>query len=184
LKPEFTIDVAAVRLLFVLSGLALPLRSLPATLSAWRCHALVQTFNLAAMPLAAAAVAKGLVRRGVLDQSTGDGFVVAMAVPTTSNMCVALTTAADGDSVAAVLNAVAGNLMGVLATPLLLSKLLSSSSLSSSSSSSSSSLSSSSLSTVTAVAGGGGAGLALAPILARLLRKVHFGLVVFADFFF
>jgi len=61
----------------------------------------------------------------VLDAPIADGLVVAMAVPTTSNMCVALTTAAGGDSATAVLNAVLGNLLGVVLTPFLLSKLLS-----------------------------------------------------------
>merc|ERR1712087_659550 len=46
------------------------------------------------------------------------------AVPTTVNMCVALTRAAGGNEALAIFNAVIGNLLGVLLTPSLLLYLL------------------------------------------------------------
>ena len=51
-------------------------------------------------------------------------MLVMSALPTTVNMCVALTQSAGGNVAAALANAVIGNLLGVVATPALLYALL------------------------------------------------------------
>jgi hypothetical protein len=81
---------------------------------------------LGLLPLAALALAHALRTwaPSLLHADLRDGLVVMACVPTTSNMCVVLTSAAQGDAPAAVLNAVGGNLLGVLVTPLLLRVLL------------------------------------------------------------
>ena len=134
LRPEVTVDKLATSALFVLSGLALPLRDIRrAATTGWRLIAVVQLFSLGAMPLLVA----GLVRllraassssssfySSLLQDDTLDGLLVMASVPTTVNMCVVLTTAAGGDVAGAILNAVVGNLAGIVVTPLWLFRLL------------------------------------------------------------
>jgi len=126
MRPEFVVDRLAVKGLFFLSGLALPLRGLLGAVSAWRVNTLIQSFSLGAMPLLALALTRCLeaLAPNILQPDTLSGLVVLGSVPTTSNMCVVLSAAANADVPAAIFNAVFGNLLGVVVTPLLLRALL------------------------------------------------------------
>ena len=120
MKPEILIDRGATNTLFILSGLALPLRDLGKAVGAIRLNLMVQGFSLGAMPLLMAGLV-GLLRRYfplLLHGDTLDGLVVMACMPTTVNMCVVLTGTANGNVAGAVFNAVLGNLLGVVVTPL------------------------------------------------------------------
>ena len=65
-----------------------------------------------------------LLRKTSLDGRLLDGLLVTSCLPTTVNMCVALTQASDGDVAAALTNAVIGNLLGVVVTPALVFALM------------------------------------------------------------
>ncbi len=104
--------------IFLITGLNLPSSALAAAAVRARAHAAIQLFNLGLVPLAALGVVRAL---GVaLPASLADGLLATAALPTTVNMCVALTRQAGGTEALAVFNAVLGNLLGIVVSPLLL----------------------------------------------------------------
>ena len=57
-------------------------------------------------------------------QALADGFCILGCLPMTVNMCYVLTTSANGDSSAALLNATLGNIIGTFVSPLLILGML------------------------------------------------------------
>ena len=125
LRPELTIGWGATCSIFLLSGLTLPTSELATAAFRLREHAAIQLFNLGFVPLVAIAICAGL--RAVMVPALRDGILAMAVLPTTINMCVALTRSAGGNEALAIFNAVIGNLLGVFVTPLLLLALLGSS---------------------------------------------------------
>jgi len=115
LLSEYGAKKAAVIAIFLMSGLTTPLRHLGEDVGRWRCHLLVQSFSFMLIPtalyLTSGWLPDGPVRYGV--------YLVAV-LPTTTSSCVVFTTAAGGRSSCALLNAVGGNLIGIVLSPLLL----------------------------------------------------------------
>ncbi|MEX0777421.1 MAG: bile acid:sodium symporter family protein [Phycisphaeraceae bacterium] len=113
---------AAIMLIFLVSGLSLRLEESIRALGAWRLHMGIQGLNLVLIPLAC-----WLLVRPVAD-TLPEGLVVGLylpaAVPTTITSCVIFTQFAGGNTAAALLNAVAGNMAGVFISPLLLILML------------------------------------------------------------
>ena len=122
LHPEITVHVA-VAASFLISGLTLSSSALVAALSRVRLHALVQVISFIVAPLLALAAGPALIALGQ-PVSLADGFLLLACLPTTIASCAIMTRAAGGDEPAALCNATGGNLLGVLATPLLLAVLL------------------------------------------------------------
>lgn len=120
LHPELTVVWGATCGIFVLAGLSLPSNQLAAAALQWKEHTLIQSFNLVFMPLAMLSLCSLLTPTGLLERSLLDGMLVMAALPTTVNMCVALTRSADGNEALSIFNAVLGNLFGVVLTPALL----------------------------------------------------------------
>ena len=89
-----------------------------------RQHALIQSFNLVVMPLVTLLACIPLSAAGSLAPGLRDGMLVMSALPTTVNMCVALSRSSGGDEALAIFNAVLGNLLGVLLTPAVLLRLV------------------------------------------------------------
>ena len=114
LMPELTVNWGATGGIFLLSGLTLPSSQLAATAVRVKEHALIQAFNLAFVPLVMLAVCSGLGSVGLLPAALADGMLVMAAVPTTVNMCVALTRSAGANEALAIFNAVVGNVLGVV----------------------------------------------------------------------
>ena len=106
---------AAVVVIFLLSGLTIRPRSLGEDLRQGSVHLLIQGFNLLLIP-AVVFVTAGWVASG----PARTGLYVMAAVPTTVSSCVAFTIAARGRASCALLNAIGGNLLGVVVSPLLL----------------------------------------------------------------
>ena len=126
LRPELTVGWGATCGIFLISGLTLPTSELAAAAFRVREHAAIQTFNLAVLPLFMWGFS--LVMGGLIPSALRDGLLALAALPTTVNMCVALTRAAGGNEALAIFNAVIGNILGVLVTPPLLLLLLGASS--------------------------------------------------------
>lgn len=117
LRPEITVSWGATCGIFLLSGLSLGTHQMKAAALQWREHAAIQTFNLVAIPLVTFCVCAVLAPFGLLERSVLDGLLVMACLPTTVNMCVALTRSANGSEALAIFNAVLGNLLGVILTP-------------------------------------------------------------------
>jgi len=122
LRPELTVGWGATCGIFLLSGLTLPTSELAAAASRVRDHTAIQTFNLALLPLGMWLVT--LLLGGLVPGSLRDGLLAMAALPTTVNMCVAVTRSAGGNEALAIFNAVIGNVLGVLVTPPMLLLLL------------------------------------------------------------
>mgnify|MGYP006095645069 CR=1 FL=1 len=126
LRPELTVNWGATGGIFLIAGLTLPTSQLAATAVRVRAHAAIQAFNLLLVPLMMLGVCSALGALGLLPAALADGLLVMAALPTTVNMCVALTRSAGGNEALAIFNAVVGNLAGVLLTPWVLTRLVAS----------------------------------------------------------
>lgn len=122
LHPEWSVH-AAVALSFLISGLTMPIAQLVGALGRWRLHLYAQAMSFLAMPLLVQALLPLFAAMG-MPAAVGQGFVVLSCLPTTIASCAILTRTAGGDEAAALFNAVAGNLIGLIVTPLLLLLLL------------------------------------------------------------
>lgn len=71
-----------------------------------RLHALIQGFNLLLIPLTTVLSCNALLAAGLLQPALRDGMVVMGLLPTTINMCVALSRSSGGDEAVAIFNAV------------------------------------------------------------------------------
>jgi solute carrier family 10 (sodium/bile acid cotransporter), member 7 len=109
----------AIVLIFLLSGIAVETRAIVGDVLRWRVHLFVQVCSFVAIPLIVVAstgwMGDGSIKYGV--------FLVA-AVPTTIASCVVFTTLAGGRTACALLNAVVGNVIGIIITPLLLAWMM------------------------------------------------------------
>ena len=105
---------------FLLAGLNLPTSELARAAANVRLHALIQSFNLLVIPLGMLLTCSALSAAGWLAPALRDGMLVMSVLPTTVNMCVALTRSSEGNEALAIFYAVLGNLLGVLFTPGLL----------------------------------------------------------------
>ena len=126
LRPELTVNWGATCGIFLISGLTLPTSELAAAAFRVREHAAIQFFNLAVLPAVMWLITRLL--DGLISPSLRDGLLAMAALPTTINMCVALTRSAGGNEALAIFNAVIGNVLGVVATPLMVLLLLGASS--------------------------------------------------------
>jgi sodium/bile acid cotransporter 7 len=123
LIPEVTVGMATGSI-FLLAGLSLPTSALATAAMRYKEHFLIQSINLALIPFATALGCNALVSAGLLAPALRDGMVVMAALPTTVNMCVALSRACAGDEPLAIFNAVLGQLLGVVLVPPLLLHLV------------------------------------------------------------
>mmetsp|Transcript_32221 Transcript_32221/g.102728 ORF Transcript_32221/g.102728 Transcript_32221/m.102728 type:complete len:389 (+) Transcript_32221:66-1232(+) len=119
LRPEKVVGDYGVALIFLLSGLSLKLSELRSAVMNVKLNSVIQMISLLVWPLGAAAMSGPLRAVGV-NAKILDGLLVTSCLPTTINMCVMLTSSANGNVAAALANAVVGNFLGVIVTPLLL----------------------------------------------------------------
>jgi len=110
---------AAVAAIFFMSGVTMDLKHVRDDMKKWRCHALVQGSSFVAAP-AILFLTSGWLPDGPLKY----GVYLVAVVPTTISSCVVLTTAAGGRTPCALVNAVGGNLLGIVLSPLLLGALI------------------------------------------------------------
>ena len=121
-RPELTVGWGATCGIFFLSGLTLPTSELAAAAFRVREHTAIQGVNLVVLPLIMWSITTLLGAR--ISSTLRAGLLAMSALPTTVNMCVALTRSAGGNEALAIFNAVIGNVLGVVVTPPLLLLLL------------------------------------------------------------
>ena len=115
LKPEFFINKLGVFIIFFINGLALSLKSDPSEIGAvTKTNAMIQLYNLVFIPIFAKIFAPMYPNKAFVD-----GFLVLSVIPTTINICVAQTSAAGGNMGTVIFNAIFGNMLGVVFTPML-----------------------------------------------------------------
>ncbi len=102
---------------FLNSGLCIRTDRLLAGIGDFRSFLLIQGITFIVFPLLMAATAMPIFSEPA---DLKAGFALLLAVPTTITSCVILTTIAGGSTAVALVSAVAGNLLGVVVTPLLL----------------------------------------------------------------
>lgn len=121
LQPDL-LRTACVAAIFFLTGLQLRTAELRAGLASYRLHVFTQGFGYAVVP--ALAVGLRALHPPFLPPEILTGIVVLAILPTTITSCVVFTTLAHGNVAGAVFNSVAGNMAGVVVSPLLFAWLV------------------------------------------------------------
>ncbi|MBO9602703.1 MAG: bile acid:sodium symporter [Novosphingobium sp.] len=111
---------AAIVLLFFLQGARLSREAITDGLLSWKIHASVLACSFLLYP----ALGYGLVHLLPLDAVAATGFLFLTLLPSTVQSSVALTAIARGNVAAAVCSASLSNIVGIFATPLLVSLVL------------------------------------------------------------
>jgi len=118
LHPEL-VNKIGVALIFFLNGVSLSFVAMKAGASRWPVHIVVQATTFVIFPLA------GLLLMTLPERWLAPelviGFVYLCAVPSTVSSSVVMTAAARGNVPVAVFNATLSSVIGIVATPLLLS---------------------------------------------------------------
>ena len=113
----FPAKAAAVAVIFFVTGVSLETRNLFDAVGSIKIHAFIQTFSFVLFPLLIAATHFPL--DAMLDGQITIGLYALACVPTTMSSCVVFTMLAGGNRAVALLNAVFGNLMGLVLSPML-----------------------------------------------------------------
>ena len=120
LAPKITAGWIYVCIIFVLSGLGLKTEAFAKAFQQLWFNLYVQVFNFALVSAAVYVGCSGLVRVGILSRDLADGMIVCSCLPMTINMIIVLAKASGGDESLAVVNAAAGNMIGVFVSPVLI----------------------------------------------------------------
>jgi len=120
LHPELTVNKLGVSILFFLSGVMLKPSDLANAALDIRLNSLVGVAMYGVWPVVCTLLMLLLKPLNYFHPSLLDGLLVLGSLPCTVNMCVAFTQSAGGNGAAAVFNAVAGNMSGVVMTPALI----------------------------------------------------------------
>jgi solute carrier family 10 (sodium/bile acid cotransporter), member 7 len=116
-------SIVAIALLFFLHGARLSRESILAGLTHWRLHGFVLSCTFVGFPLLGLAIS-WLLPPGWLTPELTIGMLFLCTLPSTVQSSIAFTSIAGGNVAAAVCSASLSNLIGVFATPLLVSSML------------------------------------------------------------
>jgi len=123
MRPELFIGKFGVTCIFLLSGVSLELSELKSALANFKLNFLVQAGSFLVWPFLVGVPLTNAIKRflpNLFPKALLEGILILTCLPTTVNMCVLLTGAADGNVAASLANAVMGNMMGIFTTPALL----------------------------------------------------------------
>ncbi len=123
MRPELFIGKFGVTCIFLLSGLSLELSELKSAIANMKLNVLVQAGSFLAWPFLVGVPLTKIIKKllpNFLPPALLEGILILTCLPTTVNMCVLLTGAANGNVAASLANAVMGNMMGIFTTPALL----------------------------------------------------------------
>jgi sodium/bile acid cotransporter 7 len=113
---------AAIGLLFFLHGAKLSRSAIVTGMGNWRLHGLVLTSTYVLFPTVGIAIL--YVGRGAIDPVFGTGLLFLTLLPSTVQSSIAFTAVARGNVAAAVCAASLSNLIGIMATPVLVQLIL------------------------------------------------------------
>jgi sodium/bile acid cotransporter 7 len=124
LHPE-VINNGGIALILFLQGLSMAYEKVRSGAGNWRLHLLIQGFTFVCFPLI------GLAFNGVVPwlwpsqpEAIRAGFLYLCVLPSTVSTSVVLTAVARGNTAGALFNAALSNILGVIATPLLVQLLM------------------------------------------------------------
>jgi sodium/bile acid cotransporter 7 len=117
-----TLTLAAIFALFFLHGVRLPREALLSGITDWRLHTAILLVTFLIFPMAG--VGLSLLFPGLLSPLLWTGLIFLCALPSTVQSAIAYTSMAEGNVAGAVAAAAFSNLIGVFATPLLVSLIL------------------------------------------------------------
>ena len=123
MKPELFIGKFGVTCIFLLSGLSLELSELKSAIANFKLNFMIQAGSFLAWPFLVGVPLTTAIKKflpNLFPKALLEGILILTCLPTTVNMCVLLTGAANGNVAASLANAVLGNMMGIFATPALL----------------------------------------------------------------
>ena len=120
LAPQITATWIAVILIFLLAGLGLKTEEFSKALLEWKFNAVVQTYNFFVDSAVVYGVSRLLVATNALQPASADGLVVCASLSMTINMVIVLTSSSGGNEASAIFNSAAGNMIGILLTPVLI----------------------------------------------------------------
>jgi sodium/bile acid cotransporter 7 len=116
---------AGIALILFLQGLSLALEQVKRGAGNWRLHTIIQGFTFVVFPIV------GLLFNFVMPflwadepPAIRDGFLYLCVLPSTISTSVVLTAVARGNTVGALFNAAVSNILGVIATPILVQLLM------------------------------------------------------------
>ena len=113
---------AAIALLFFLHGARLPRAAVLAALGHWRLHLTVLAITFGLFPVLGLLAA--WLARPLLPEPLPSGLIFLACLPSTVQSSIAFTSVARGDVAAAVTSASLSNVLGMVATPVLVALLL------------------------------------------------------------
>lgn len=124
LQPEL-VNNGGIALILFLQGLSLALEKIRAGAGNWRLHGLIQAYTFVIFPLVGLGLnAVTLVAWPGEPEAIRQGFLYLCVLPSTISTSVVLTAVAHGNTAGALFNAALSNILGVMATPLLVQLLM------------------------------------------------------------
>ena len=123
IHPEITIFWVVIIGIFLIEGLSLPTMAMFNAMKQVSFHGLTQLFSLGFIPVVVVLVVTFLHNQDLMPKLLRDGFVAKAAIPTTTSMCVMLSGKAGGNEALAAFNALLGNTLAIVITPLILGAL-------------------------------------------------------------
>jgi len=124
LQPEL-VNNGGIALILFLQGLSLALEKIKSGAGNWRLHGLIQAYTFVIFPLAGLALnALTTVLWPGEPEAIRQGFLYLCVLPSTISTSVVLTAVARGNTAGALFNAALSNIVGVIATPLLVQLLM------------------------------------------------------------
>lgn len=124
LQPDL-VNNGGIALILFLQGLSLALEKIKRGAGNWRLHTLIQAYTFVVFPLAGLAL--NALTAGLWPgepDAIRQGFLYLCVLPSTISTSVVLTAVARGNTAGALFNAALSNILGVVATPLLVQLLM------------------------------------------------------------
>lgn len=119
LKPEITIKIFAVSIIFFNSGISLRTEDLTKALLQIKVHLFIQCFTFILFPMAMM-ILVALLETGPFDKLILEGLKVLGCMPPPVSSTVILTKSVGGNEAAAIFNSAFGSFMGIFVTPALI----------------------------------------------------------------
>lgn len=124
LQPDL-VNNGGIALILFLQGLSLALEKIRSGAGNWRLHGLIQAYTFIIFPLAGLSLnALTAVFWPGEPEAIRQGFLYLCVLPSTISTSVVLTAIARGNTAGALFNAALSNIVGVIATPLLVQVLM------------------------------------------------------------